>query len=421
MNVRHLPLLIALAVALCVAPGMRAAAAQSVQPSSLRLVVVVSRHGVRSPTDPNELTPYSARPWPSWQTPPGYLTPRGATLMTAFGASYRTAYGAAGLLPGTGCPAADSVFVWADVDERTKATADALLDGFAPKCGLTAHSLDAKVDPLFHPLPSLGKADPAAASAALSGTLGASPEAIAPAYGLALAKLDAILGCRPGACTRISDVPARLATSNSTGLASVQGGVDLASTAVEDLILAYADGKPASDIGWGAVDRTTLLELSQLHVLKFWLNTENAYAARALGSNLTAHVLATLDQAASGKKSDATRAPVAARFVAFVGHDTNLGAIAGLLRLRWLMPGYQLNDTPPGGALVFELRANAAAGPFVRVFYTAQSLDEMRQLSSAAPARVAVWVPGCPALDCPLTTFDRVVSAALDPAFVGRW
>jgi len=114
VNVRHLPILIALAGALCLPVGMRAAGAQAVQSAaSLRLVVVVSRHGVRSPTDPGEMTPYSARPWPAWQTPPGYLTPHGATLMTAFGASYRAGYAAAGLLGAAGCPAADSVFVWA--------------------------------------------------------------------------------------------------------------------------------------------------------------------------------------------------------------------------------------------------------------------------------------------------------------------
>jgi hypothetical protein len=32
-----------------------------------------------------------------------------------------------------------------------------------------------------------------------------------------------------------------------------------------------------------------------------------------------------------------------------------------------------------------------------------------------------VFVPGCPGLDCPLATFDRVANAAIDPAFVATW
>jgi 4-phytase/acid phosphatase len=44
------------------------------------------------------------------------------------------------------------VFAWADVDQRTRATAEALLKGMFPDCGLTpGYRTDAKVDALFHP------------------------------------------------------------------------------------------------------------------------------------------------------------------------------------------------------------------------------------------------------------------------------
>jgi 4-phytase/acid phosphatase len=385
------------------------------------MVVVVSRHGVRSPTDPNELSPYAAKPWPAWQVPPGNLTAHGATLMTAMGASYRSFYSAAGLLPSTVCPASEALYVWADVDERTEATAAALLDGLAPGCGFAKHDIGASVDPLFHALPTLGKADPVTSSASIAGSVGGDPQAVVPAYGAAFAKLDAILGCGAGPCRRVSNVAMSFQTSSKTGLVSLEGAVGLASTAVEDFILAYADGKPASEVGWGAIDRATLLELSQLHCLKSALTTQTPYEARAVGSNLLAHVLATIDQGAAGVRDENTRAPLSARFVAFVGHDTNLEALAGLLRLRWLMPGYQPNDTPPGGALVFEIHKPGIGPASVRLFYTAQSLDQMRSLSPDPPARVPVFVPGCPTLDCPIATFDRIVNASIDPAFVGSW
>jgi 4-phytase/acid phosphatase len=385
------------------------------------MVVIVSRHGVRSPTDPAELTAYSARPWPAWDVAPGYLTAHGAAAMTLFGAAYRTYYSPLGIFPKSGCPPADSVFVWDDVDERTKATGTALLAGLAPQCGLAAHDADAPVDPLFHALPTLGKADITASTASLMGSFGSDPQAIVPAYALAFAKLDAILGCDAGSCTPISTVPSTVVAAKKTGLAELQGPVDLASTAVEDFILAYTDGRPLSDVGWGRVDRATLLELSQLHTLKFLVNTETPYTARVQGSNLLDHVLATIDQGATGRRENATRVPLSAHFAAFVGHDTNLEALAGMLQLRWLLPGYQLNDTPPGGALAFEVYRVAGAEPFVRVFYTAQSLDAMRGLTPEKPLRAPVFVPGCPALDCPITAFDRIAHTAIDPAFVGAW
>jgi 4-phytase/acid phosphatase len=404
------------------AAGVMAASAGPAAAPDLRLVVIVSRHGVRSPTDPNELATFAARPWPTWEVAPGYLTPHGATLMTYFGASYRAFYAAAGLVPADGCPPSNSVYVWADVDQRTKATAQALLDGFAPHCSLVASDIGKAVDPLFHALPAVGKGDSDLALAAIRGSLGADPQAVVSANSLAFAKLDSILGCSSGGCERISAVPMALRTSPKSGLTSVEGAVDLASTAVEDFVLAFADGKPASDVGWGAVDRETLLALSSLHTLKFALNTEPPYVARVQGSNLLAHVLATIDQGASGTRNDGTRAPLGARFVAFVGHDTNLEELAGMLHLRWIVPGYQFNDTPPGGALVFEVYRPAAGGePFVRTFFTAQKLDDMRSLSNNAPERVPVFVPGCPGLDCPAQAFDRIVGNALDRSFVASW
>jgi 4-phytase/acid phosphatase len=390
--------------------------------SSLRLVVVVSRHGVRSPTDPTELTPYSARPWPTWSVAPGDLTPHGAAAMTLLGRAYRETYAAEGIFPLHGCPPADATYVWADVDERTRATGVALLDGIAPTCGISEHVAEGTVDPLFHALPALGKADLMASTDSLVGSVGTAPQAIVPAFRLAFDDLDAVLGCGNGTCQKVSEIAPTIVRSPKTGLVELQGAVDLASTAVEDMILAYADGRPLSDVGWGSVDRKRLLALSQLHALKFAINTEPPYIARVEGSNLLAHVLATIDQGASGVRNARTRVPLAARFVAFVGHDTNLEEFAGMLRLRWLLPGYQINDTPPGGALVFEVRRPSQGGePFVRVFSIAQTLDDMRTLSANPPERVPVLVPGCSQLDCPISTFDRVVNSAIDPAFVGTW
>jgi hypothetical protein len=57
----------------------------------------------------------------------------------------------------------------------------------------------------------------------------------------------------------------------------------------------------------------------------------------------------------------------------------------------------------------------------VRTFFTVQSLDAMRSGHGENPTRVPVYVPGCPALDCPFSTFNSVISAAINPAFVSSW
>ncbi len=54
--------------------GLYAAAAGS-SDSELRYILILSRHGVRSPTaSPEDLGRYSAQPWPDWGVAPGMLT-----------------------------------------------------------------------------------------------------------------------------------------------------------------------------------------------------------------------------------------------------------------------------------------------------------------------------------------------------------
>src|SRR5579883_1233404 len=115
--------------------AVRTSAAPADQPSRLLMVVVMSRHGVRSPSHPSELNAYAAQPWPTWAgIHPGYLTPHGALLMRQFGAYYRRYYGPQLGLAAGNCPPAGSVFVWADVAQRTKDTGSAAVQGFAPGC-----------------------------------------------------------------------------------------------------------------------------------------------------------------------------------------------------------------------------------------------------------------------------------------------
>ena len=405
--------------ALAFGAGTVAWSAPAAQSSSLRMVVVLSRHGVRSPTHPTELQAYASQPWPSWSgQQPGYLTPHGASLMRQFGAYYRRYYGGMLGLSESGCPPAGSVFVWADVDQRTKATGEAIVQGFAPGCNITVGHASSDNDALFDPLPGLGVANKTEAKAAVLGAVGGSFSGMEEAYAPAFTTMEQILGCTSGRCKEISQVPTTVSNDGDGGLASLDGGFDMAGDVAENLLLEYTDGHAV--VGWGRVDHSKLLTLLQLHVLGKRLE-HNRYAARAHSSNIMAHILQTLQQGATGKPVAGTRVPPQARFVFLSGHDTQLAELSTMLGLSWLAKGDQLNDTPTGGALVFELLQNAGGESFVRTFFTVQSLDAMRTGHGESPLRVPVYVPGCPALDCPLSTFSGVVSAAINPAFVSPW
>ncbi|MES1254713.1 MAG: histidine-type phosphatase, partial [Acidobacteriota bacterium] len=104
----------------------------------------------------------------------------------------------------------------------------------------------------------------------------------------------------------------------------------------------------------------------------------------------------------------------------------NLSNLSGMLGLTWHLPGYQADETPPGGALVFSLWRDPAAGTdVVRTEYLAQTLDQMRSADTLTlarpPARQGLAIPGCRAAgtrtDCSWDAFEHVVQQAIDPAF----
>jgi 4-phytase / acid phosphatase len=83
--------------------------------------------------------------------PAGDVTPRGVELARLLGVFYRDHYTTKGLLPTQGCPSSGTIDAWADINQRTRITAQALLDGMFPRNLAPGYGADAKVDPLFHP------------------------------------------------------------------------------------------------------------------------------------------------------------------------------------------------------------------------------------------------------------------------------
>jgi 4-phytase / acid phosphatase len=99
-----------------------AARAGTADNPTLRFAVILTRHGVRSPSwTLSELNAYSRDPWPDGGAP-GALTPHGSKLMKMFGSYYRLYFADAGLLHSAGCEDAHRVYIRADAEWRTRET-----------------------------------------------------------------------------------------------------------------------------------------------------------------------------------------------------------------------------------------------------------------------------------------------------------
>src|SRR5580704_8683031 len=136
-----------------------------------------------------------------------------------------------------------------------------------------------------------------------------------------------------------------------------------------------------------------------------------------------AHILASMEQAASEETVQGALGPAKTALLILSGHDTNQSNVAGMLNLTWTLPSYQPDDTPPEGALIFSLWRNQDSGKFfVQAEYLAPSLDQMRNADVLSmvnpPLRRPVPISGCEAasqtLPCSWQNFKTHVQRSIE-------
>lgn len=404
-----------------------AASVLTVSPAAadtLEKVVVVTRHGVRAAmSSPERLETATAKPWPRFAVPAGHLTANGAQLSTLMGAYYRDLYISQGLLKADDCGATS---YWANVTQRTIATAQAMAEGLSPGCAVVVGTVgEGGHDPMFEPVAAgLVSPDLALARAAVAGRVGGDLAAWSAAHRDAIDSLDELLmQCDAAPCPaaagkrRVFDAkPAFSGDADAT--VGIEGPEAFASGVTESLLMAWADGQDFVAMGWKGLDEAALLRAFALHQAEFDLRLRTPEVARLGASHLARRVLATLQ----GKGPLVVGAP-SARMTVIVGHDGTLAMLGGLLGLDWTAPGYQPGQIAPGGTLVFERWRRDDGVRVVRVRYTVQTLSQLRErrpLTLVAPPAVSpIFVPRCSqsnkAFDCPLTRFEALVAAAVEP------
>jgi len=412
------------------AVGVGIVAAGAAPPPQLRYLVIISRHGVRSPTWNSErLNQYAAEAWPEWGVPPGNLTPHGRALMKLMGAYYREWLSGERLLSQQGCGDVGRIYVHADTDQRTIETGRALAETLLPGCPVAVHSEpEGSRDALFDPISAgIAKPDWEIAAKAVRERLGDHPEHFLDLHRAAFEALQFVLAGGGSAPKKLIKLPEEISVSITGKSVQLNEQLSVASTLSEDLLLEYTDGMQGKDLGWGRLDADVLFRVLELHAAYDDLTRRTLYLARARGSNLLDHVLRSMEQAATGKAVPGALGRPGAAVLILSGHDTNLSNLSGMLGLSWHLPGYQPDDTPPGGALIFSLWQQPGTRQyFVRTQYLAQTLQQMRSaapLTMAAPlAKEDVAVAGCElatgSIGCSWETFAKTLQRAIDNRFV---
>jgi 4-phytase / acid phosphatase len=416
-------------------------AAQPAEDTQPKQVIIFGRHGVRTPVlASTALNHFSVLPFPEFPGAAGLavLTPNGRTDETILGGYFRLWLTQEGLL--TGHDSADASFVYfrANGTPLITETAQAFALGMLPGAAVTINSYTAPAnDPLFDPVDAgVAVLDYPTAVAAVNGRLGSDPQSLASAYTAELALTRSVLFNYPAGQTPapaapagkidVTTLPIEVVAGSSTVPVNL-GGLAMVIAAIDPFVMEYADGLPASDVGWGQLTAGGISQSFRLYNLVLDLEFRTPYLAGVQSSNLASHIVRSMVQAATGSALAGSLGNQSTKVIVLIGSNTNITGLAGLFHLDWLLPGYQADVSAPSGALVFELRQSQSTGAYiVRASYVAQTMDQLRNQTAltldAPPASAPVFIPGCSVrnatFDCPLDTFVELEKHAIDPKSV---
>jgi 4-phytase / acid phosphatase len=267
----------------------------------------------------------------------GYLTNHGAYLMQLMGEYYRGYLENQKLFIHGVCPK-DDVFIWTDTDERTQATAEAIVVGLAPQCSNDNSRITIKgdpypykkdsackkpnPDPLFHPtattenrlkncsldpkkMPTLdGLTQP------LTSQMDKAQE-ILQCCSSALCKSEhpPLQTCQlPQLTSRIEPNPSE--TTPQRVQASVRGGLNIAQSFAEILLLQYAEfglddpqRGTGQNFGFNRANKPDMLDVLKIHTQVFDRVQRDKYVSLRQGGNLLYHLSHAVEYQMAAKRS----------------------------------------------------------------------------------------------------------------------
>ncbi|HEX8541694.1 MAG TPA: histidine-type phosphatase [Pseudomonas sp.] len=408
LTLRHRLVLL---VGFCLNLPVQAAALDT---TGLRLdkVVLVMRHGIRPATDTAELQSWSSKTWPNFGTRDGQLTAHGRAAIVLLGQWQRHKLDELGLFKAGQCPQSEETFVWSSPVARTQATSAALVEGMFPGCGVAVHHARESEDRLFHGSENgLASLDPSRTQAAILLAMGGSIDAARQRYAAPVLAMQRLVGvptqCDKKTCA-LSKQPWGLKNKNST--IKLAGPLSVGAAMSETIRMQYAEGLPLNQVAFG--EGRNAADVSRLMALrsgKYALSNHVPYIAQRGASQLLEQILLAL-------QPDGAGGPPGAKWLAYVGHDSNIAQLRTLLGFDWKIAEYPENDASPGGTIFFERWVNDRTGEqYVSLAYVAQSLDQLRSLSNTPPYQVQY--PGiADAVLIPLNNFVTEMEKRIDPS-----
>lgn len=347
---------------------------------SLKKVVVLSRHGIRSPISgpTSALSRITPHQWHKWSSAPGELSLRGGILETMMGQYFRKWLVSKGVITENHLPADGEFRFYANSLQRAIATARYFSAGLLPVSPIAVeyhYDID-RWDPVFTPV--LTKVD---------GTF----------QRLAMEQVDSIIQVRgaisAGEYLRENYALLENVLDINQSAACVQG--DTCGFRTDDTRFSFVEGK------WPGLSGTLTLAATAADALVLQYYEESNEHAAAFGHTLTLDDWEKIAAITNWQEELHYNMPVVAMNVAhpllkemlkdlqddgrlfsfFCGHDVNLRSVLASLRIAdYQLPCAIEKNTPVGCKLVLEVWDDVDGREYVAMNLVYQSVEQIRSM-----------------------------------------
>ena len=348
---------------------------------SLKQVVVLSRHNIRSPLSGRSSTLQRITPhkWYQWSSAPSELSLRGGALETMMGQYFRKWLVSEGLMRENEIPAEGTMRFYANSMQRTIATAQYFSSGMLPVANVRIehHCELGKMDSVFTPQITDDNEDFKALAqqqiAAMGGEKGLAGigEKMVDNYKALERVLDMeqSAACREGdTCHfRTDDAHVYLIKYREPGMG---GSLRLACQAADALVLQYYEEPDAVKAAFG--DTISWEDWESISAIKDWYG-DVLFTAPVVARQVARPLLRTMLEELQNSER---------KFTFLCGHDSNIGSVLAALDAEdYSLPQTIEKKTPIGCKLVIEKWENAEGQAFASLNLVYQSTDQLRDMT----------------------------------------
>ena len=348
---------------------------------TLKQVVVLSRHNIRSPLSgrSSRLQRITPHEWCHWSSAPGELSLRGGALETMMGQYFRKWLVSEGLMQENEIPAEGTMRFYANSLQRTIATAQYFSSGLLPVANVRIehHCEVGKMDSVFAPqITDDNEAFKALAQQQIA-AMGGEKELVGIGDKMTenyktlerVLDMDQSKACLEGdTCGfRTDDTHVYLVKYREPGMG---GSLRLACQTADALVLQYYEEPDAVKAAFG--DTLTWEDWESISAIKDWYG-DVLFTAPAVACQVARPLLRTMLEELQNDSR---------RFTFLCGHDSNIGSVLAALDAEdYSLPQTIEKKTPIGCKLVIEKWENAEGQLFASLNLVYQSTEQLRNMT----------------------------------------